>query len=345
MKKGPWLVALLVVGIWLLLPSRGRAAETGLKVTPIQAASQRDKTEAFFDLVLQPGRSETLDVQLQNVTARNQVVDVAVLPASTSDDGRVQYRNEVKFDPSLRDNLKDMVEAPNRITVPAGKTILYHAKITMPKRTLPGMVAGAMIFTPEKTNDATTTNMGVTNNFQYSVGILARNENRSWQPNLSIAGVSSKQQANMTSIAVRFRNTTATFLNQLTVETTVSKAGKTYSRNQSDMQMAPNSTFDYSVPLDAKPVAGRYDVTATAYYVKDNTGRYQDVKGQHYRFRKTTVTSVELRNQNRRSPRERRTIAKNNLPISITIGLSMIAVLMVIILVLISLVMKGRRKI
>lgn len=344
MKRKVVLLAALL-GTLALFPAQVHAADANLKVTPVQAPSQRDKAESFFDLVLQPGQSETLNVQLQNPTKKDMVVDATVAPASTSDSGSVQYTNKVKLDPSLTVNVKDLVQAPKKVTVPAGQTITYSAKLTMPTTSLTGMTAGAIIFAPEdSTKSSAGEGMGIINKFQYAVAVLARNENNTWDPALTIDGATTKNQAGVTNIAVHLRNTAATYLNQLSVETTVSRNGKTYSRSQSDMQMAPNSDFKFLVPLKDNVTAGQYTVATTAYYVKDAGGQYQDAKGQHYKFKATYDSKVDVTAKKAQALNTALKQTKGGMPTVIKVGIAAIVILAVLVIVMIFVMMKRRKK-
>ncbi|MBJ7618541.1 DUF916 domain-containing protein [Weissella confusa] len=345
MKRKVVLIAALLLGAVVMFPTQANAADANLKVTPVQVPSQRDKEESFFDLVLQPGQSETLTVQLQNPTKKDMVVDATVAPASTSDSGSVQYTNQVKLDPSLAVNVKDLVEAPKKVTVPAGQTITYSAELTMPTTSLTGMTAGALIFAPEdSTKSSAGQGMGIINKFQYAVAVLARNENTTWDPALTIDGATAKNQEGATNIAVHLRNTAATYLNQLAVETTVSRNGKTYSRSRDDMQMAPNSDFNFSVPLKDNVTAGQYSVATTAYYVKDPAGQYQDAKGQHYKFKATYDGKVNVTAKKAQSLNRALKQAKGGMPTMIKVGITAIVVLAALVLVMVIMMMKRRKK-
>nr|WP_167711010.1 DUF3324 domain-containing protein [Weissella cibaria] len=98
---------------------------------------------------------------------------------------------------------------------------------------------------------------------------MAHKENRTWEPDLTFAGVATKSETGTTNIAINIRNTTGAYLNQLAVEATVTKDGKPYSRKQRDMKMAQNSNFGYMMPLKDNATTGKYAVKAIAYYVKD----------------------------------------------------------------------------
>lgn len=126
---------------------------------------------------------------------------------------------------------------------------------------------------------------------------MAHNENRTWEPDLTFAGVATKNKTGTTNIAINIRNTTGTYLNQLAVEATVTKDGKPYSRKQRDMKMEQNSNFGYLVPLKDNATTGKYAVKAIAYYGKDSAGQYQDGTGQRYRYKKTLTNSITLSDQ------------------------------------------------
>lgn len=146
MNKMTWLAFAVGVGAVTLPGTTVHAPQADLNVTPVQAASQRDKSESFFDVVLQPNQTENLVVKVQNTTRKDMVVDAQAAPASTSNRGIVQYDNHAKLDPSLVYNVNKLVQAPDKVTIPAGQTVTYTAKLTMPGATLLGMVSGALIF-------------------------------------------------------------------------------------------------------------------------------------------------------------------------------------------------------
>lgn len=89
------------------------------------------------------------------------------------------------------------------------------------------------------------------------------------------------------------QNSNAAYLNQLAVKTTITKKADSkilYANEQAQMQVAPNTHFDISVPLNGERLqAGQYTMKIEAYGEEMENGAYQFQKAdsqtkENYRY-------------------------------------------------------------
>lgn len=286
-------LALLFVG---MMPVKVKAAGLPFSVAPQTPSTQRIKSEGYFDVVVGAGKSTPLQVNLQNHAAHAIKVNVAINVAQTNDNGQVDYTLPQKKDATLTTDFSSLVKGKKQIQIPAKSTYHYVARLTMPTHALTGVVAGGLVFTPATTHQNTGSGLTIHNRYTYSIAVVARQQNKTWAPKLTIAPVTVQQQAARVTLAVPLHNVASTYLNQLRVESQATNltTGKVVKRTVSDRQMAPNSHFYYQLALPKKVVAGKYQVTTHAYYVKDQQGTYAASDGQHYRYQQQRTSQVKI---------------------------------------------------
>lgn len=342
------LVAFVMMTMLMIIPVTVHAASSGFSVQPITSKAQRDKSESYFDVIVKPNQSTDLKVKLVNRTKQAIQVKVAVHSGETNDNGMVDYSGLQKKDNTLRYDLSQYLKGPKKVTVPANSQQIYTAKLTMPENQLPGLMAGGFTFSPMNYSTATkkSAKLSITNRFSYGIAVVTRNQDRTWQPQLKIGQATVTQQQAKNAIAVPMHNVKATFLNQLKVNVTATnkRTHKVYKRAADAMQMAPNSHFTYQVKLPNNVAAGRYLVSTTAYYVKDQTGQYTDSTGTHYKYKLTSASDVVVTAKQSKDLQQRAKQARGGTPWFIYAIIALVVVLLIIIGTLVTLLIKKRSK-
>lgn len=190
--------------------------------------------------------------------------------------------------------------------------------------------------------------MGITSKYRYVVAVLARNQAALPLPSLSVGGASVRQVNYKNQVAFLMKNTTPTYLNMLEVKATATLKGSNdtqYTRTSSSMQMAPNSSFYYSVTLPDNVKAGTYDVSMTAYYVNDANGKYEGANGEKYRFKKTyNGTVVVIAKKSDELTKKINTIRDTNTGISWIVWLAIGIFLLLLVLLTIAYLFYRRKK-
>lgn len=107
----------------LVIATGVSANQLTFSVTPVLPDNQIDKTDGFFNLKLDQGASEDLMLHYANNTKQPIEVSTSVAPASTNQNGVVEYGpNTIKPDVSLKYNMKDLVNVPDKVALNPGET-------------------------------------------------------------------------------------------------------------------------------------------------------------------------------------------------------------------------------
>lgn len=309
LRKIMMLVLTVLIGLWVTVPSF--ASEFNFAVTPRPSDKQIDKQKTYFDLLLAPNQEETLTVDLRNDTDKEVVVEAQVNRAATNGNGVVEYsKNDIKADPTLKYDLKDYVEAPKEIILKPRSAAEYKLNIHMPNETFDGVIAGGITFKEKSVNQANDSakeeekGLAIKNEYSYVVALLMRQTTENGAPDLKLQSVQPNQRNARNVIQAKLQNPNATYLNHLATQTTITKKGSSealYQEEQTQMQMAPNSNFNLSVPLKGDRLkAGKYMMKIEAYGQNDQNGNYpfkakDSQKEETYRYHWSLEKEFEIK--------------------------------------------------
>lgn len=245
--------------VLFFFPMVGYAEEGNLPfyVTPEFPNSQVEKSDRYFDLNLPAGATETLSLTLQNAT--NEPVRVQVTPhtAYTNVHGVVEYGKDAAVpDTSLQYSLDELIEPSGEIELAGNETKTITVPLHMPEKSFDGFLAGGIRIAEvkEEQEEPTSNEEGVAinNEFAYVVGVVVSNSRDSVQPDLDLLEVVADQLNYRNVISATIQNFTPAFVNRLSVEATVHRAGENdvlYEASEEGMQMAPNSHFNFPISL------------------------------------------------------------------------------------------------
>ncbi|EOI58550.1 DUF916 and DUF3324 domain-containing protein [Enterococcus gilvus] len=270
----------------LMGTTAGYASEFNFAVTPKASENQIDKNKTYFDLMLSPDQKETLTVDLRNDTDKEVVVEAQINSATTNGNGVVEYsKNTIKPDPSLKYNLKEYVEAPSEITLKPKSAAEYKVNIHMPNEKFDGVIAGGITFKEKQSEEAKASSdnndkgLAIKNEYSYVVALLMRQTTENGSPDLKLNNVDPNQRNARNVIQGNLQNPNGTYLNNLATKTIITKKGSSealYTDEKSEMQMAPNSNFNISVPLNGERLqADEYTMKIEAYGQKESDGTFK----------------------------------------------------------------------
>ncbi|MEF9936793.1 DUF916 and DUF3324 domain-containing protein [Carnobacterium sp.] len=331
MKKYLNLVAILTVvtmSFFSLGGIKADAAELNFAVTPTIPENQVDKTKTFFDLLMEPEKEQTVEVQLRNDTDKDVIVETQVNSATTNLNGVVEYgKTKVKQDSTLKYNLADLVEVDSEVTIPAQGGVTLPLKIKMPKESFSGILAGGISFKEKDTGEkqeADGEGIAIQNKYAYIVGIVLRVDPAEIQPDMLLTKVAPAQVNARNVVNANLQNPTAMFINQLKVSAQVTRQGSKdvlFSSKKENMQMAPNSNFDYPIALSGKKMeAGKYTVKLTA-----------ESKGEKWEFEKDFEIDADTA---KKFNAQDVTIEEDNTWLYILIGVGLILLAIVLIFII-----------
>lgn len=227
-------------------------------VTPEFPESQVEDEKSYFNLNSQPGATEKLGIKLQNASTEPVVIQITPHTAFTNVSGTVEYaKDSEEKDSTLRYSLAELIETPEPITLEGNETKTVDVLLRLPDEKFEGVLAGGLRISEVNTEDekapSNEEGVAVKNEFAYVIGVLATNERNVIQPQLDLSDVFANQLNYRNVISATLQNSEPTFVNGLEVAASVRKDGEDevlYEANQKEMQMAPNSHFDFPISLE-----------------------------------------------------------------------------------------------
>ncbi|MEQ6357166.1 DUF916 and DUF3324 domain-containing protein [Lysinibacillus sp. M3] len=253
------LFGILIVSLIWLTPFAS-ASQFNFGVYTVIPDNQIDKQKSYFNLKMKPNQKQTLTIQLKNDTEDDVVIEPIIHSATTNINGVVEYgpTNAVR-DSSLLYELGDLIKTDKEITIPAKGSKDLYLNVTMPEEEFDGILAGGITLEEKKASSKNTeeTNKGVNieNKYAYVVGITLQETDEVVKQDLQLHDVKAGQVNARNVINATLQNPTATYLNRFEVDAVITKKGKKeelYKSQKQDMQMAPNSNFDYPISLNGE---------------------------------------------------------------------------------------------
>lgn len=260
--------------IFTLFPTISLAEESELNfnVKPHFPASQVEDSTSYFDLNLAADEKDTLGLTLTNSSSEEVTIKITAHTAYTNVNGVVEYgKTAAEKDPTLTYAMEELIEVPEPQTLAAGENRTIDIPIQMPKESFEGLLAGGLRIEEvreETDNEEGSQGLAINNKFSFVIGVLASNKRSTVVPELELLDVFPDQLNYRNVFSATIQNTTATFVNRLEVDAVIRAEGKDeilYQSETEKMQMAPNSQFNYPIPLNGDAFRnGNYVATITA---------------------------------------------------------------------------------
>ena len=226
--------------------------------------NQMKKDIGYYHLKMSPSQEQTLQIELSNPGKEKTTVDISINGAKTNSNGVIEYgENNIRNDKSLKYEFKDVVTAPDKVTLNPGESKQVDIKIKMPETSYDGVLAGGIQLIQEGQADSKE-NKGamVINEYAYVIGMLLQETDKEVKPALEFNQVRVGQSNYKNSVYIDYSNKEAQFVNNMTTEVQISKKGENlvkYEHKQSAMRMAPNSFIAFSVSMNGERMeAGDY---------------------------------------------------------------------------------------
>lgn len=267
--------SLIITCLFIFIPIKGHAEEGTLSfyVTPEFPESQVEGSNSYFDLNLDPGKTEQLTLTLKNGNTEAVTIQVTPHTAYTNVHGVVEYGKTAETkDTTLSHSLDELINTPEPIELAGNETKTIALSLHMPEEEFEGFLAGGLriaeVPTEQEETPSDEEGVAIKNEFAYVVGVVVSNRRSSVEPELDLIDVFADQLNYRNVISTNLQNLTPTFVNQLAVEATIHRVGENdvlYKANQEMMQMAPNSNFNFPISLEGDRFqAGDYILKMTA---------------------------------------------------------------------------------
>ncbi|WP_047999635.1 DUF916 and DUF3324 domain-containing protein [Lactiplantibacillus herbarum] len=278
LRRSWWLMLGLMVGLGAE-PMIVHAGSTNSQTTQARFSvsatipdNQINKQNTFFDLKMSTRKQQDLQVTIYNQANRDLTVATAIHTAYTNNNGSIEYVVPAKtYDSSLKVKMSDIVKIKGKSTVvvPANSSKTVTAHVTMPSSPFNGVMMGGWYFKQvnQKAGANVKDTVNVHNEYSYVVG-LKFSLGSMPAPIIKMSKVTTGTRNYQWGILANLRNPSAVMIPNLKLHTIVTNrdSGKKVKEVRSnELQLAPNSAFNYMLPMDkAKLPAGRYHVQMVA---------------------------------------------------------------------------------
>ncbi|MCD2256533.1 DUF916 and DUF3324 domain-containing protein [Lactobacillus sp. CC-MHH1034] len=274
----------LICGLYLVCSNYDMAqAETETQsaadfvVKPVIPANQEDKNLNYFDIKVDPGQQQVLEVEVKNLRDHAITILPKLNVATTNYNGVVNYLSKGQADRTLAHRITDIAHLEaNTYTIEPKSSTLVKITMAAPEQPFSGLIAGGISFR-QKQDDTTNNNskqnnrtsLTINNRFSYAMALLLRSNTGAAvvAPNLKMGQVDLGHITAKNTIFANVRNVTPTYLSNVTVNTHVTRKGESdvlYRNRKGNMQIAPNSILPFPVQLNnQKFEPGQYTARVT----------------------------------------------------------------------------------
>lgn len=241
--------------IWMFLFVQvADASELNFSASAIIPENQIDKKQTYFDLRMEPGQKQTVEVVLTNDTKKEVTVEVFINAAVTNNNGIIDYsQKNYEQDSSLKYNIEDLVTSDKEMTIPAqsSKTLPIH--IEMPAEAFDGVILGGIHLQEKEEQTEVKKDVQIANRFAYVIGMMLSTNDNEVKPSLQLNKIKPAQVNYRNVITANLQNTAPTIVKPLSVDAKIYKENGDkvlFATKQENMRMAPNSNFDFAIPLN-----------------------------------------------------------------------------------------------
>ena len=269
-----FLAAVILAAMLVGSPTKAAQSEdVGFNIQMIPATNQIDRTQSYFDLRMQPNQKQTVYVKITNTSAEEANYAINVNQAYTNDQGFIDYTtNKTPSKKKMPFSIDKIANYDKKISLKGQSSIQVPITLTMPKEKFDGQILSGIQVTRLDEDKSGQIN----NRYGYVLGLKLTETDTPVKRDLQLKEVFPKAMFGKPAIVAKLSNPTMDAYGHLkyTVEikdkqTAKKIIQKTY---DSDMQMAPNSTYDFAIEYkenDRLP-SGQYVLDLTITDAKKN---------------------------------------------------------------------------
>lgn len=267
--------AFIVLIIFILFPITVHANDGVIpySVQGVLPENQVNTDVSYFDIEMEQGQEQELEVIVYNSSDEDITVEVANNSAVTNSNGLIVYDGL----PEGEELHESMIHPFNEISsiksptvdVAAGEQETVIVKVKAPDESFDGTILGGLYFSlePEEAEDAESVTIQNRYSYALAVQITEEGNDNEVEPNIEMLEVDPGVINYRTGLQTEFVNISPMIVG-LEIEGSVYEAGEEeplYTRTEEDFTVAPNSKFKFPVMYDNKRLeAGDYVFRANA---------------------------------------------------------------------------------
>lgn len=254
------LLALLVLAVAALpLPALAAASNTaadiGFYVRAIIPENQIDTTLSYFDLHMQPGDTQRLEVEVVNESAEAITVGLDAVSASTNRNGVIDYKTPDIRDETLKIPFSSIAALDEpAITLAPGETKTVGVTLRMPETLFDGVVLGGLVLTkaPKAAAEGSGDTIAIQNVYSYVIGVKLSETEAAVTPSFQLLSVEAELMNNQAVYMHYIRNSEAAIVKNMALNVDIYRDGESepvLTVSKTGVDMAPNSVMPLAATL------------------------------------------------------------------------------------------------
>lgn len=251
-------IVFLQTNYTFLVAEASESSDIGFYVKAQLPDNQRDTTDTFFNLRMQPKQQQTLEVLVSNTSTDEMQIEVEANNAYTNRAGGVDYRTPGIKDENAKYSLEDIAKPRESLMmIPPGKTIPVLIDIIMPEDTFDGIVLGGIVISKSVDESKVEEDTTIINKYSYVVGIILNETDTEVVPRFDLVDVKPDLVNHRTAIVNTIRNFEPVLIKNASLYIEVYPKGSDtpiWSHTKSDLKMAPCSVMDYTFYLEEETI-------------------------------------------------------------------------------------------
>lgn len=289
------LVVLLAAAPITALAADAVSSGIGFYVRAVIPENQIDDSLSYFDLRMNPGQQQTLEIEIVNEGDETLTLSLDAISASTNRNGVIDYKTPGVQDESLATPFSGLAALEeDAIQVAPHSTRTVRFTVDMPQDSYDGVILGGILLTKENAEAPTAVAAGegsgggaaIQNIYSYVIGVKLTETDAPVAPDFELVSAEAGVVNYDAAVVHGIRNKEAVIVKGITLDVEVYRDGQAEpvaSYQKSDVDMAPNSLMELGVGL-AQNADGSAGALEPGDYTSNVTLTYG---GETWNFTKT----------------------------------------------------------
>lgn len=244
--------------------------DVGFSVFAQLPENQLDSGVSYFDLHMEPGSEQILEVIVTNTSPDPIEIDVMAITASTNRNGIIDYKTPGIQDSSMKIAFSDIATpTENTLQISGNASQVAKIQLAMPEESYDGVILGGLLFqkslTPSEVSSVESEGEGGTiiqNRYNYIIGVELSETDVQISPDFEMVSAAPTLTNYQKSITSTIRNKSPMIIKDMQISAKISQEGQTEVLLENAIEnanMAPNSVFPFPVELgDSELNPGKY---------------------------------------------------------------------------------------
>ena len=269
-KLSFWLagaLAVIITAIGMQGQTTQAAQGASFTVEPVLTKNQVGMDNSYYNLLLKPGQKQQLAVKVTNLTNKPKRIRVEPTNAGTTDSVQVTYAQDTPRDSSAKYRLTDLVGKGLTLKLPANATQMVNFTVATPNKGFRGVILGAIHAEDLANYQSGGKGVKIVNKFAMNIGVMLQTSMARVNPDLKMHQVGAHLKSNQAAVTARLQNDQPRLVGKMKMVAKVTRQGSRdvlLKQAGTNLAVAPNSHFDYTLYSQKALRPGNYTMTITA---------------------------------------------------------------------------------